>query len=52
MTAVIDLIAIAVIGAFLYLAVLRRSQPPRDVSDVDDGPFARSWRALEGRGRG
>ena len=52
MTAVIDLIAIAVIGGTAYAACLRLSQPPRDVSDVDDGPYARSWRALEGRGRG
>ena len=52
MTAVIDLLAIAVIGGSAYACCVWLSQPPRDVSDVDDGPYARSWRALEGRGRG
>ena len=51
MTAVIDLIAIAVIGGLSYACCVWLSQPPRDVSDVDDGPYARSWRALEGRRR-
>jgi hypothetical protein len=52
MTAVIDLLAIFVIGSIAYYSCWRLSAPPREVTEVDDGPLARLQRCMEGGRRG
>jgi hypothetical protein len=53
MTAVLDLLATLIIGAGAYYGCWRLSAPPREVTEVDDGPLARLRRGLTGEvGRG